>query len=128
MKKFITTILAGLLVVAAGAMAQHLCKKHLRSRYAPLIKATLPPSHHEERAVNIHDVRVPVPTEKGQVSVAKLETIVAACPEPGAIAQQETFAWTSSNNKAMEEVLSQRQGKALHMQEGCTPMAEASTP
>jgi hypothetical protein len=118
MKKLIS-VLATLLVVAAGATAQHLYKKHLRSGHAPLIKATLPSSHHGERAVNIHDVRVPVRTEKGQGPEAKLEPTVAACPEPHATATQETFAWTSSNNKAMEEVLHQRQAKALHAQAGC---------
>jgi hypothetical protein len=118
MKKLVT-ILAVLLVVAAGATAQHQYKKHLSSGHAPLSKATLPSSHHEERAVNIHDVRVPVRTEKGQESEAKLEPAVAACPEPDATATEETFAWTSSNNKAMEEVLYQRQAKAFHAQAGC---------
>jgi hypothetical protein len=127
MKKFIT-ILAVLLVAAAGGAAQHLHKKHLRSGQAPLIKATLPSSHHEEPSVSIPAVPVPVPTEEGQESEANLEPMVAACPEPGVFVQQETFAWTSSNNKAMEEVLSQRQAKALHKQKGCKPMDEASTP
>jgi hypothetical protein len=118
MKKLIP-VLATLLVVAAGATAHHLYKNHSRFGHAPLIKGTLPSSHLEERSVNIHDARVPVRTEKDQESEAKVEPIVA-CPEPDAIAQQETFAWTSSNNRAMEEVLYQRQAKALHAQVGCT--------
>jgi hypothetical protein len=125
MKKLIP-ILATLLVVAEGATAHHLYKNHLRFGHAPLHKGTLPSSHLEERAVNIHDARVPVRTEKAQESEAKAEPMVAACPEPHAIAQQETFAWTSSNNKAMEEVLYQRQAKALHAQVGCTLITEAS--
>jgi hypothetical protein len=125
MKKLIP-VLATLLVVAAGATAQHLYKNHLRFGHAPLIKGTLPCSHFEERSVNIHDARVPVRTEKDQESEAKVEPIVAACPERHAIAQQETFAWTSSNNKAMEEVLYQRQARALHAQVGCTLITEAS--
>jgi hypothetical protein len=125
MKKLIP-IAATLLVVAAGATAHPLYKKHLRSGQAPLLKATLPSSHLEVRGVNIHDARVPVRTEKDQESEAKVEPIVAACPERHAIAQQETFAWTSSNNKAMEEVLYQRQAKALHSQVGCTLITEAS--
>jgi hypothetical protein len=124
MKKLIS-ILATLLVVAAGATTQ-LYKKHLRSVHSPVLKATLPSSHLEERAVNIHDVRIPVRTEKNQLSEAKLEPVVPACSEPHAIARQETFAWTSSNNTAMEEVLSRGQAKALHAQVGCTLITEAS--
>lgn len=113
MKKLIS-ILATLLVVAAGASA-HLYKKHLRSGHSPVLKAILPSSHLD------HGARIPVPTKKNQESEAKLEPVAAACPELHAIAGQETFAWTSSSNKAMEEVLYQRQAKALHAQVGCTP-------
>jgi hypothetical protein len=126
MKKLIP-ILATLLVVAAGATAHHLYKNHLRVGHAPLLKGTLPSSHLEERAVNIHDAGVPVRTEKDHESEAKVEPIVPACPEHHAIAPQETFDWTSSNNKAMEEVLHQRQATAIHAQVGCTFITEAST-
>jgi flagellar basal body-associated protein FliL len=115
MKKLII-ILAILLVVGAGATT-HLYKKHKRPVHSPVLKATLPSSHPEEPAANIaniHDARIPVRTEKNQLS------------EPHDIAGQETFAWTSSNNTAMEEVLSQRQAKALHEQVGCTLITEAS--
>jgi hypothetical protein len=118
MKKLIS-ILATLLLVAAGAMAHQLYKKHARSWRVTPIKAIRPSSHLEERAVNIHDVRAPVRTEKGQESEAKLEPTVPACQEPHATATQETFAWTSSNDEAMEEVLHQRQAKAFHAQAGC---------
>jgi hypothetical protein len=127
MKKLII-ILAILLVVGAGATT-HLYKKHKRPVHSPVLKATLPSSHPEEPAANIaniHDARIPVRTEKNQLSEAKLEPVVAACSEPHDIAGQETFAWTSSNNTAMEEVLSQRQAKALHEQVGCTLITEAS--
>jgi hypothetical protein len=124
--KKLVAIMAVFLVVAAGAAAQHLYKNHLRSGHVPLIKANLPSSHHEESAVNISDVPVPVLTEKGQQPEAKLEPTVAACPEPNAPAAQDTFAWTSSNNEKMEEVLQQRQTEASHGQAGCEPYKEVS--
>jgi hypothetical protein len=124
MKKLIS-ILAALLVIAAGGTA-HLYKKHLRSGHSPVLKATLPSSHLEVPAGNIHGARIPVPTGKNQESQAKLEPVAADCPELHAIARQETFAWTSANNKAMEEVLYQRQAKALHAQVGCTLITDAS--
>ena len=74
----------------------------------------------------MHIAQIPAPTGKNQESEAKLEPVAADCPEFHAIARQETFAWTSSNNKAMEEVLYQRQAKALHAQVGCTPITDAS--
>jgi hypothetical protein len=118
MKKLVA-IVAVFLVVAAGATAQHVYKKHLRSGHAPLVKAILPSSHHEEGAVNIHDVQVPVRTEKGQQSKVTLEPTLPACPDPHAPARQDTFSWTSSNNGAMEEVLHQRQAEASRAQAGC---------
>jgi hypothetical protein len=118
MKK-VVAIVAVFLVVAAGATAEHLYKNHLRSGHAPLVKAIPPSSHNEEGAVNIHDVRVPVRTAKGQQPEATLQPKVAACPDPHAPARQDTFAWTSSNNEAMEEVLHQRQAEASHAQPGC---------
>ncbi len=69
--------------------------------------------------MNIRDVPEPVPTEKGQESEANLESVVAPCKEPHATATQESFAWTSSNSEAMEEVLHQGQAKAFHVQAGC---------
>jgi hypothetical protein len=118
MKKLFA-IVAVFVAVGAGATAHHLYKKHLRSGHAPLIKAIPPSSHHEKSAVDIHDARVPVRTEKGQQSETRLEPTVAACPEPHVPARQDTFAWKSSNNEAMEEVLHQRQAEAFHAQAGC---------
>lgn len=123
--KRIISILATLLVIAAGATT-HLYKRHLRSGHSPILKATVPSSHLEERAVNIHDAGIPVRTGKDQESEAKLEPVVAPCLELDTIDRQETFAWTSSNNKAMEEVLSQRQAKTPHAQVGCALITEAS--
>ena len=118
MKKLFA-IVAVFLAVGAGATTHHVYKKHLRSGHAPLIKAIPPSSPHEQTAVNIHDVRGPVRTGKGQQSETRLEPTVAACPDPHVPARQDTFAWKSSNNQAMEEVLHQRQTEAFDAQAGC---------
>jgi hypothetical protein len=118
MKKLIP-ILATLLAVAAVATGHYLHKKHLRLGHAPLLKAAHPSSHLKERAVNIHDAPLPSRTKKDLASEAKLEPTVAACQEPPAVARQETFAWTSSNNDAMEDVLNRQQAKAFHARAGC---------
>jgi hypothetical protein len=66
------TVMALLLVVAAGATAHHVYETHLSSRYAPILQAAMTSSY-EERTANIHEARVAVRTDKDREVEAKLE-------------------------------------------------------
>jgi hypothetical protein len=58
------TALTTLLIVAAGPMAHHLYETHLSSGYAPILRAALQTTNHDERAAYIHKSRNAVRTER----------------------------------------------------------------
>jgi hypothetical protein len=66
------TVMALLLVVAAGATAHHVYETHLSSGYAPILQAAMTSSY-EERTAYIHEARVAVRTDKDREVEAKLE-------------------------------------------------------
>jgi hypothetical protein len=66
------TVMALLLVVAAGATAHHVYETHLSSGYAPILQAAMTSSY-EERKAYIHEARVAVRTDKDREVEAKLE-------------------------------------------------------
>ena len=66
------TVMALLLVAAAGATAHHVYETHLSSGYAPILQAAMTSSY-EERTAYIHEARVAVRTDKDREVEAKLE-------------------------------------------------------
>lgn len=65
------TAMALLLVVAAGATAQHAYETHLSSGYAPILQVAMTSSY-EERTAYIHEAGVAVRTDKDREVEAKL--------------------------------------------------------
>jgi hypothetical protein len=66
------TVMALLLVVAAGATAHHFYETYLSSGYAPILQGAMTSSY-EERTAYIHEARVAVRTDKDREVEAKLE-------------------------------------------------------
>jgi hypothetical protein len=66
------TVIALLLVVAAGATADHVYETHMSSSYAPILQVAMSSSY-QERTAYSHEARVAVRTDKDREVEAKLE-------------------------------------------------------